>query len=333
MRKIGTFLTLALVAVLFSACGETATNKPANNANAANTAAKTEKAAPTMEALIDMDKKANEAWIKGDKAYFEGFLSDKFVSFERGERMTRADVLAMIGTFKCDVKTWSLDEPQMAKIDADTYVVSYKGTFDGTCTGPDGKAEKLPSPMRAASIYVRNGDKWQGAFHGETMIVDPKAPPAPATKEEPKKAEAKKDDKAASDTATAPAKPTPSANTDALVKLHASGWEAWRTKDAKALTDMSTANLSIVNPIGMWMSGRDGIVKAWTEMKCEGVTKTSFSNGFASAFSPTVELLTGTGSADGTCDGQKNGDLHSAAVYVKEGDAWKLAFMFETPGM
>jgi hypothetical protein len=37
--------------------------------------------------------------------------------------------------------------------------------------------------------------------------------------------------------------------------------------------------------------------------------------------------------ANGKCDGQNNGDLYQAAVYVKEGEAWKLAFMFETPAM
>jgi hypothetical protein len=49
--------------------------------------------------------------------------------------------------------------------------------------------------------------------------------------------------------------------------------------------------------------------------------------------SPTVEILTLTGSADGTCDGQKNGDLYQTAVYVKEGDTWKLAYMMESPAM
>ena len=33
----------------------------------------------------------------------------------------------------------------VSPIDADTYVVSYKGTFDGTCT-MDGKTEKSPEP-------------------------------------------------------------------------------------------------------------------------------------------------------------------------------------------
>lgn len=328
-----------IVATFFAACGGTADNKPANaNANTNANAAKPVAAAPTKEALLDMDKKASEAWTKGDAKYFEGMLSDKFVSYFNGQRGDRAGELKMIAGTKCDVKSWSLDDPQMTKIDADTYVLSYKGTWDGSCTW-EGKTEKLPSPMRAASVYIRNGDKWQGAFHSETMIIDPKAPPPAAEKKaEPKKEEAKKEepkkDEKAAETATAPAKPAPSANTEALVKQHTAGWEAFKAKDAKWFDTNLTADAAIVDPMGNWMTGKANIVKHWTEtMKCEGITKVSVSDGFASALSPTVEILTLKGTADGKCDGQPNGPLYQSAVYVKEGDAWKLAFMFETPAM
>src|SRR5262249_47586666 len=138
------------------------------------------KAAPSKDALFDMDKKANEAYTKGDSKYFEGLLADKFVMYDMGKRVDRAGALKMIGDAKCDVKSMSLDEPQMATIDADTAVITYKATFDGTCNGPDGKPMKVPSPVRSASVYVRNGDKWMAVYHGETLIVDPKNPPKAA---------------------------------------------------------------------------------------------------------------------------------------------------------
>ncbi len=342
MKKITMLSFVVSAATLLAACGAPATNAPANNTNAAKPAA----AAPTAETLFAMDKQANEAWIKGDKAFFEGFLSDKFVSFERGMRMSRPEILQMIGSFKCDVKTWNIEDPQMAMINADTYVMSYKGTFDGSCTGPDGKAQKLPSPIRGASIYVRDGDKWKGAFHSETLIIDPKNPPAAApAKPETKKEEPKKEEKPAAPAAatpassaapatSAPAKPTPGPNTDALVKIHTAGWEAFKAKDAKWFDANLTATASNVDPLGNWFSGKAAVIKQWTEtMKCEGITKVSVTEGFATAISPTVEILTLKGSADGTCDGQKNGGLWQSAAYVKEGDAWKLAFMFESPAM
>lgn len=342
MRKIGTFFMMMAVAAMFAACGGTTENKPANaNANANANTAKPVAAAPTKEALLDMDKKATEAWIKGDATYFEGMLSDKFISYNNGERYDKAGEIAMIKGLKCDFKSWSHDDAQMAKINDDTYVVAYKSTSDGSCTW-EGKTEKVPSPMRAATIWIRNGDKWQGAFHSETMIIDPKAPPPPpakaeAKKEEPKKDDAKKEESKKDDTkaeTAKPAKPTPSANTDALVKAHTAGWEAFKAKDAKWFDANLTADAAIIDPMGNWMSGKANIVKQWTEtMKCEGITKVSVTDGFATALSPTVEILTLKGSADGKCDGQANGPLYQSAVYVKEGETWKLAFMFESPAM
>lgn len=323
--------------MFFAACGAPASNSGANNATTNTKAEKPAAAAPTADALLALDKQANEAFIKGDGKFFEDFLSDKFVMYDSGNRSTKADTVKMISANKCDVKTWSLDEPQMAKVNDDNYVLSYKGTFDGSCTGPDGKSMKIPSPVRAATVWTRSGDKWLAAFHGETLIIDPKNPPAApaaATKEEAKKEEPAKDDKAASNTAEAPVKHVAGANTEALVKIHTSGWDAWKAKDAKKLEEITSENLSIVDPLGTWFSGKAAVVKQWTEtMKCEGITKISVSDGFASALSPTVELLTLKGTADGTCDGQKNGPLYQTAVYVKEGDAWKLAFMFESPAM
>jgi hypothetical protein len=225
----------------------------------------------------------------------------------------------------------------MSKINDDAYAISYKGTFDGTCTGPDGKAEKLPSPVRAASIYVRDGDKWKGAFHGETLIVDATAPPPPpSAKTDVKKEEPKKDDKATanSNAVAAPVKPVPGPNTDALVKMHTAGWEAFKTKDARWFNDNLSSNFALVNALGVYFGSKADVVKQWTEtMKCEGITKVALKNGFASAISPTVEILTVTGNADGKCDGQPNGDLWHTAVYAKEGEAWKLAYMFESPAM
>jgi ketosteroid isomerase-like protein len=348
MKKINLFVLTIAAAIMIAGCGDSAENKPANTNTSKSTAA-----APTVDALFAMDKQANEAWIKGDSKFFEGFISDKFVEYSSGQRMGRDELLKMIGQSKCDVKTWSLDDPQMSKIDADTYVISYKGTFDGTCTGPDGKSMKLPSPIRAASVYIRDGEKWKGAFHGETPIIgaagtettgntaaaEPKK--EVAKKEDPKKETPKKDALAMDDSAAAeavsalaPDKPTAGTNTAGVVKIHTDGWEAWKAKDPEKLIAMTTNDLSIVDPAGNWISGQKPVIKHWTEgMKCEGVTKVSVSDGFASALSPTVELLTLKGTADGTCEGQKNGPLNQTAVYVKVGDAWKLAFMFESPAM
>lgn len=370
MKSITAVLLTASAALILAACGAPpANNAPATNANNARANAP---AAPTVDTLFDMDKKANEAYSKGDSAYFDGFLSDKFAMMSpKGEHMNKAETVKMIGAVKCDVKSMDLTEPQMAKIDADTYVISYKAAWDGTCAD-QGKSMKIPSPVRSASIYVRNGDKWAPVWHGETKIMGENNAPAnanttkPETKKDEPKAEAKKPetmkkaDSTATDTAatkaapakaSAPsalsaataanantataAKPAADPNTDALLKLHTAGWEAYKARDAKKLEDMTAATLSFVDPQGMWFGTKDAVIKAWTEGKCD-IKTTSVADGFAQALSPTLELFFAKGTAAGTCDGPdgkpvKLGSLWNDAVYVKEGTDWKLAFLFESP--
>jgi hypothetical protein len=336
------FVLLALAAISFAACGSPAGNAPANanaNSNSNANAAKPVATAPTADDLLAFDKQATEAYLKGDGKFFETFLSDKFAMYEGGHRVNRADTVGMISKVKCDVKDSKLEEPQISMIDADTYVLTYKNTTDATCNdGPGGKVQKIPSPTRSASVYVRSGDRWLGVFHGENPIIDPNNPPKAAPPAPPaKKEEAKKDAKAPSNSnrmVLIPMKPSPDDNTDSLVKLHTAGWEAFMAKNAKKFDELLSTNFVNVNPIGGLISGKANAIKTWTEtMKCEGMTKTSVSDGFASAISPTVEMFTLKGNADGTCDGQKNGDIYQSTVYVKEGEAWKLAFMFESLAM
>lgn len=351
MRKTGLFIVAAIAAFMM-ACAAPAENKPANAP--ANTATKA--AAPTVDSLLDMEKKAHEAYSKGDTKYFETLLSDKAVMTMGKERMGKAGIIQMIGGAKCEGVEVKLSDGQLSKIDDDTYAFTYKSDSTGKCNeGKDGAMVDL-KPARNGTVWVRNGDKWQAVWHGETMIM---APPANEVKEdakkddkaaepkkedakpvEPKKedkpAEPKKDDKpaanAAADAKPEPAKLTPSANTEALTKAHAAGWEAFKNKDAKFFEGALASTFGFVDPMGGYTGSKADAIKEWTgggKMKCEGITKTTFGDSFALAVSPTVEILFGKGNADGKCDGQANGDLWQTAVYIKDGDAWKLAYMLE----
>src|SRR5258706_5385456 len=224
-----------------------------------------------------------------------------------------------------------LPEPALSMVDADTYALSYKATWDATCNGPDGKPTKVPSPIRSASIWVRSGDKWQAVFHGENLIVDPKAPSPPAAPAA-KKEEPKEDVKTAANSNTAAntaaaARATPDANTDALVKVELALWEAWKDHDPKKLDDLMAKDLSFVNIFGTYLANRADAMKDWTGAGCQ-VKSVSVTDGFASALSPTVEMLTRKGTAEGTCGGQNVGGIPiwGVSIYVKDGDAWKFAF-------
>ena len=146
MKKTLRFILLAAASTFFAACGGPAANTGANNANTNTT--KPVAAAPTADALMALDKQANEAYVKGDSKFFEGMLSDKFVILTHdGQRIDKAATVKMIAGVKCDIKSVDLTEPAMSMIDADTYALSYKVTWDGTCDGPDGKPMKVPGPV------------------------------------------------------------------------------------------------------------------------------------------------------------------------------------------
>jgi hypothetical protein len=332
MKQFTRFMLLAAASTFLAACGGPASNTGANNANTnANTnTGKPGAAAPTADALMALEKQANEAYVKGDSKFFEGMLSDKFAILGGGQRIDKAATVKMIASVKCDIKSMDLTEPAMSMIDADTYALSYKATWDGTCNGPDSQPMKAPSPIRSASIWVRSGDKWQAVFHGENLIVDPKnpvAPAAPAKKEAPKKdAKTATNSNTAANTA-APARAAPDANTDALVKVELALWEAWKEHDAKKLDALMARDVSFVNIFGTYLATRTEAMKDWTGAGCE-IKSVGVSEGFASALSPTVEMLTRKGTAEGACGGQNVGGtaIWGVSIYIKEGDAWKFAF-------
>jgi len=312
--KLNSLVTLTLmVAAFFAERGVDAQNNPAaRNAQPADTTApKPVAEAPMIDALLALEKQADEAYIKSDSQFFEGLLSEKFVMREGGRRMDKAALVKMIAGIKCDAKTWNLDEPWMAKIDAETYVLSYRSTWEGTCTGPDGKSVKIPSPTRAATIWVRSGDKWLAAFHGENLIIDPKdSPKATAPPAQPAK--------------KANLKPT-DLSTDALVAVERSVWEAWKAHDAQKLEDLTANDLSFIDIFGNSYANKTDTIKAWSGSICE-VKSVGVTEGVVTALSPTVKLLMHTATADGTCYGERVPVVHGNSVYVRDGDTWKLAF-------
>jgi hypothetical protein len=319
----------AMTALSMWACVENAnTNKPANsNANSnSNANATTAKAPPTLDALMATEKQAQEAYTKGDTAFFEKLLADKFSMGMNGQQMDRAATLKMIGATKCDVKSMSFDEQKMAMIDADTAALVYKATMDGTCT-ENGKTEKIPSPARAATVVVRSGSDWKAVWHGETAIVDPKAAPPKAMPPAPK---AEKPAPEANANSAAAAKPTTDPAVDAIIAVEKSGWEAWKAQDAAKLNSITSSNLAFVGWNGGFTSTQADTVKGWTDGTCK-VNSVSVTDASGMMISPTVGMITFKGAGEGMCGDMKIMPVWGTSFYVKEGDAWKLAFGFENP--
>lgn len=352
MMKLFAFILAVAIAATSIGCG--GSNNIANGVPTPPADPNKPTADPSAEAMLDMDRGMTEAFFKGDAQFFDTMLLDHFVAFDGGQRIGKADMLKMVGGMKCNIKSWSLTEPTSVKLDADNIALIYKSTVDGECT-QGGKKTKVPSPTRAVSIWSRVEMVWRGVFHSETPIMgaaaiastdaDSKAastPAKPADSSTASKDTGTRGDSSArsgnpaankqAESKPAPPPPAKSPNSDALVAKHSAGWEAFKTRNAAWFNENLTTTAALIDPMGTFVNGRDNLVRLWTEtMKCEGVNTVSFADGYASSLSPMVELLTGKGTADGKCDGQPNGSLNQAAVYVKEGDNWKLAFMTEAP--
>ena len=295
MKSFVKLILMAAIAAASISCGA-----PANNPNSTTSAtAPKPPAAPTADDLLNLEKKANEAYIKGDSQYFQTLLSDKVVMTDGSHRMDKAEILKLISGVKCDLKEgWSMTEPHMEKINDDTYVLIYKATMDGTCTY-NGKTEKQPSPLRAVTVWLRNGDHWQAAFHGENLIVDPKTLSQTLKKEGAQKATTKK-----GSAAPASPNPTPDPTTDALMSAEKAVWDAWKNKDGKTIDQLTTPDLSFVNIFGTYFTNKADAIKDWTGSTCN-VKSVSLTNGVGTLISPTVGFLTVTGLADGECGGVK----------------------------
>ncbi|MGH9947667.1 MAG: nuclear transport factor 2 family protein [Pyrinomonadaceae bacterium] len=305
MQMIKYLFILALAAIALTGCGAPAGNAPANANGSNSNAAKPTAAVPTKDALMTLEKSAYEAWKTKDAKFWDTFLSGNFVGYGSTGRMDRAAAMKEYSGADCDVKSYELSDDQMTPLGADAAIITYKATVDGTCGG-----QKLPAATWAAGIYVRDGDKWKGAFHAETPVVDPKAPAKPV-------AAAKKDDAKMEDA-------KPDAATDALLTHEKKLWEAWKTKDAKPLEEAFGKDF-------FWLAGngrsdRAATIKMWTaDNKCE-VKSYTLSDAKSVAITNNVSLLTYKGAGDGTCDGKPITTDWYAAVNTKEGENWKSSF-------
>ncbi|MGA7991871.1 MAG: nuclear transport factor 2 family protein [Thermoanaerobaculia bacterium] len=308
MPQITYFALAAAAALVFTACGAPAGNAPTNKASAAS-AAKTAPAAPTKDALVALEKSAYEAWRSKDAKFWETFLSDKFVGYGSSGKLDKASATKEYTGADCEIKSYALSDEQMKPLGDDAALITYKTAIEGTCGG-----QKVPANSWAASIYVRDGDKWKAAFFGEAPIVDPKAAPArPAVrKDAPKENEAKA--------------PALDASTEALMAAEKTVWEAWKEHDGRKLEDLTAKEISFINIFGTYFATKAEALKDWTSAGCD-VKSVSVTDGAATMLSSTAGILTFNGAADGTCYGQKvDSVIWGTSVYVKEGDAWKWTF-------
>ncbi len=333
-----------VAAFTLAGCAPPATTNTNTNTNM-NTAPSA--TAPTAASLMALENKAWEAYKNKDGKYFEGFLGDSMISGHGEGSMARAEVVKMISEGKHEVKSFSLSDPHVTLAGSDAVVITYKATVDGV---EDGKP--IPSPATVATVFVRSGSDWKAVYHNEVAIVEAaktsgdsakKDSAAPAADEKKEAAPAASSDK--KETATSPAagnsnsasnsnstaSSTDAALTDALMAIEKKGWEGWKAKDAKALDEITAKDFVFVDPEGKATFGRADVMKMWTTDNPCTVSSVSLSDGKAVSITKDAAILVVKGTAVGTCGDVKLEPLWNTSVFVKEGDTWKVAYIFESP--
>ncbi len=315
------FLT-TLAAAAFFGCGapETNTNTASANANAASDPA----GPPTVEALKALETTAFDAYKNKDADYFENFLTDKFVGSANGRRLDKRAMMKMISEHECHLKSFSLSDEKLTNVGAATAIITMKVTADGICEG-----RKIPAAFISASLYVRNGTEWKGAWHGEVPIVDTKAsPPAKADDKKLPTPPAKTGDKDAEPQATNSS--TADSETRELAAIERSVWEGWMNRDGKKLDSLTARELAFVNIFGGYFTTRADTLKNWSENPCE-IKSVDVADAGSVSVTADTSILIHRGTANGTCFGQEVGPILGTSIYVKDGSEWKLAFTMNMP--
>jgi ketosteroid isomerase-like protein len=268
---------------------------------------------PTKVAILGLEKNAYEAWKSKDAKFWSTFLSDKFVGWGSLGRLDKASATKEYTGADCEIKSYALSDEQVSPLGKDAVLITHKATVDGTCGG-----QKIPAKRWAASVYVRDGGKWKGAFHAQAAIVDPKAAPAAPvdTQEAPNEGDTQPKHR--------------DARTDAMLAVERAVWEARRVHDSKKIADLTAKDISFINIFGVHLATKADALKDWSGDYCD-VKSVSITDAAGTMLSPTVGILTHKATADGTCYGQRVGPVWGTSVYVKHGDVWKWTFGINLP--
>jgi hypothetical protein len=261
---------------------------------------------------VALEKSAYEAWKSKDAKFWGAFLSDGFVGWGSSSRLDKASATREYTGADCDIKDYALSDAQTTSLGHAAVLIAHKITVEGTCG-----AQKIPPNSWAASVYVRDDNRWKAAFHAEAAVVDPAAPVTPVGRK--------------SGHQVSLTKPIDrGAHTDVLLALEKTVWDAWKDHDAKRLDGLIATNMQFINIFGIHLATKAEALKNWSGEGCD-VKAVSLTDAAATMLSPTVGILTFRASAEGTCFGQKVGPIWGSSIYVKHGDTWQWNFGINVP--
>lgn len=118
--------------------------------------------------LMTMEKQAWDAFGRGDGKFFESFSTDDFLIVDSNGIIAKADLIKIINTKPCDLKSYSFSDFKTTMLNKETVLVTYNAVQDGSCAG-----HAMPGKVAVSTVYVKRGGKWLGAFHQETAVTMP----------------------------------------------------------------------------------------------------------------------------------------------------------------
>jgi len=117
------------------------------------------------EQLVKLEKQSWEAWKNRDGKFFEGFLSDDHVEVGFSGVASKKEVVQVVGSPVCNVKSYELDQFEMKLLDKNTALLTYREAQDTMCH------KVVPSPCWVSSLYMKRGDRWLNVLYQQSQIT------------------------------------------------------------------------------------------------------------------------------------------------------------------
>ncbi len=311
MQRIAPVTFLCLVSLLVLSCGSPSGGNATANSNANNVMNRSS-GPPDRDMLISAENRAFEAWKNRDGGFFEDFLTTGFVTFGREGRQDKAAAVKEITDANCEVNSYALSDEAVTLMGADGAILTFKSAADGTCDG-----QKIPSQSWGATIYVRDGEKWKAAYHNEIPIADTATGPAPA-KPAPAAPEAEAEE--------TPVDPF----TQALMAAEKKAWEGRKTRDVKAISEVTMFDLIYLDADGSGRYTREEAARMWFGPGCT-IKSFSLAEPLGRPITANAAVLTYKAAIDGKCGTGSAKNIWGTTVYMKEGGAWKALMIFNRP--
>jgi uncharacterized protein DUF4440 len=120
--------------------------------------------AALLKKLSANETKLWDGWKNKDAKPFQMLLASNGVMIGEEGIGTKDDVVKMMASMPCEVKSFTLSDWKLSMVNADAAVITYKGAADGTCGG-----QPIPTTW-SSSLWVSRKGKWLAFSHQETPV-------------------------------------------------------------------------------------------------------------------------------------------------------------------